>query len=132
MGALAPPRVGLEEGTGPGLVKSGSVFGSQVDFGAVPLTALEAAHAFLLVGQLLLAAAALLATARVGPEGALTHERGAAGVEGGRHAALLLPALLPLQTGGEGTADCVAQPLTLVGSRPHSSLCPYIGFTVFI
>lgn len=69
---------------------------------------------FPLVLQLVvpLAAAALLA-GRVGAEGALAHKRGATGVEGRRHAALLLPPLLPLQTGGEGAADRVAQPLPL-------------------
>lgn len=74
------------------------------------------APTFLLVRQLLVplaAAAALLAAGGVASEGALTDERGAAGVEGGRHAALLLPPLLPLQTGGEGAAHGVAQPLPL-------------------
>lgn len=53
---------------------------------------------FLLVRQLVisLTAAALLAAGGVGTEGALTHERGATGVKGSRHTALLLPALLPL------------------------------------
>lgn len=73
---------------------------------------------FLLVRLLLvsLAAAALLAAGGIGAEGALAHEGGAAGVEGRRHAALLLPALLPLQAGGEGTAHRVAQSLTLAGA----------------
>lgn len=74
------------------------------------------APTFLLVRQLLVplaAAAALLAAGGVASEGAFTDKRGPAGIEGGRHAALLLPALLPLQTGGEGTAHGVAQPLPL-------------------
>lgn len=74
---------------------------------------------FLLVGQLLVsvaaAAAALLAAGGAAAEGALADKRGAAGVKRGRHAALLLPALLPLQTGGKGTAHRVAQPLSLMG-----------------
>lgn len=74
---------------------------------------------FLLVRHLVvsLAAAALLAAGGIGAEGALAHEGGAAGVEGRRHAALLLPALLPLQTGGEGTAHRVAQSLPLAGAE---------------
>lgn len=74
-------------------------------------------NTFLLVGQLVisLAAAAMLAAGGIGAEGTLAHERGAAGVEGRRHAALLLPALLPFQTGGEGTAHRVAQSLPLAG-----------------
>lgn len=48
-----------------------------------------------------------------GPEGALTGEAGACGVEGGCDAALLLPLLLPLQAGGEGAAHGVRQPLAL-------------------
>ena len=44
----------------------------------------------------------------------LANEWSAAGIEGRRHAALLLPALLPLQTSSEGTANCMAQSLPLV------------------
>lgn len=82
-------------------------------------------NTFLPVGQLVisLAAAALLAAGGIGAEGTLAHKRGAAGVEGGRHAALLLPALLPLQTGGESTAHRVAQSLPLAecrGSTRHA------------
>lgn len=90
---------------------------------------------FLLVGQLVisLAAAAVLAAGGVGAEGALAHEGGAAGVEGGRHAALLLPALLPLQTGGEGTAHRVAQSLPLAGRQRnytlHTLATPACGLT---
>lgn len=77
---------------------------------------------FLLVRQLVvsLAAAPLLAAGGIGAEGALADEGGAAGVEGRRHAALLLPALLPLQAGGEGTAHRVAQSLPLEERRPSA------------
>lgn len=83
---------------------------------------LKSCPTLLLVRQLVisLTAAALLAAGRVGAEGALTHKRGAAGVKGSRHAALLLPALLPLQTGGKGTANCMAQSLSLVEQKTHS------------
>lgn len=75
------------------------------------------AATFLLVGQSLVslaAAAALLAAGGAAAERAFPNKRGAAGIERGRHAALLLPALLPLQTGGEGTAHGVTQPLSLM------------------
>lgn len=70
---------------------------------------------FLLVRLVIpLAAAALLAAGRIGTEGALAYKRGSTGVKRSCDAALLLPALLPLQTGGKGTADCVAQSLSRV------------------
>jgi len=67
-------------------------------------------------------AAALLARGGGGGGGrdterALAHKGRAAGVEGGRDAALLLPPLLPLQAGGEGAAHSVAQSLPLVERR---------------
>lgn len=46
-------------------------------------------------------------------EGALAGEAGAAGVEGGRDPAFLLPPLFPLQAGRKSTAHRVAQPLAL-------------------
>lgn len=58
-----------------------------------------------------------LAAGRVRTEGALANKRGAASIEGRGDAALLLPALFPLQTGGKGTADSVAQPLSLRGHK---------------
>lgn len=74
---------------------------------------------FLLVRQLVvpLAAAALLAAGRVGAEWSLAHKWSATGIEGSCHAALLLPALFPLQAGGKGTANSMAQSLSLVESK---------------
>lgn len=46
-------------------------------------------------------------------EGALAGEAGAAGVEGSRDPAFLLPPLFPLQAGRKSTAHRVAQPLAL-------------------
>ena len=46
-------------------------------------------------------------------EGALAGEAGAAGVEGSRDPAFLLPSLFPLQAGRKSTAHRVAQPLAL-------------------
>lgn len=74
---------------------------------------------FLLILQFVisLATAALLAAGGVGAEGALTYKWSATGIKGRRHATLLLPALLPLQTGSKGTANCMAQSLSLVEQK---------------
>lgn len=127
-GEAAPGgRVGIAEGWSARENGSGSENGAAGTSGEAEIStlsiscclikAIRVPATFLLVGLdlLPLAAAALLAAGRVAPEGAFTNEGGAAGVKRSRHAALLLPALLPLQTGGEGTANGMAQPLSLRG-----------------
>lgn len=54
------------------------------------------------------------------PEGALSHERRAAGVERRGDPALFLASLFALEAGGEGAPHGVAQALPLVGKRVNS------------